>query len=416
MNLSGWQTKVESTASVARINYPDANRSPGGYNATLGGQGTTDAYLAQARTLSSTAWRPQLLAAAATDYIKSGYSGQRIDSVAPNATLVAVPLTAGGAKTYTFTVTYTDDNQINAASLGNGDLAITGPNGYNQLATLVSAIPSADGSTDVATYSVPAPANGAWSAAANGSYGIASRAGEVTDKVGNPVPAGSIGTFSVNINASAPTAAAVVTDVISPTTPVTLKVTYASTDGGIQVSSLDSNDLVVTATDGVTTTAARFVSADTTTNGTRAPRPTSSTRRTAGGTSATTASTPSPRRRGRSPPRPAGNSGRRSSARSRSRSTPPTSSRPGPTSYRSTRRRDDHGRLLRRQRRRRVHHRLRRHQRAGRAVRGRRPLDARGRATGAGTPADPLIARYSLPAAAGLAALARRHVPGHPRR
>src|SRR5439155_1107846 len=80
--------------------------------------------------------------------------------------------------------------------------------------------------------------------------------------------AASLGTFSVNINATAPTATLVTQDVLSATVPVTLKVTYATSDGGILVSSLDSNDLIITAPDGVTTTTARFVSADASTNGT----------------------------------------------------------------------------------------------------------------------------------------------------
>ena len=147
-------------------------------------------------------------------------------------------------------------------------------------------------------YSVPAPANGTWTATANGSYNVAIRQGEVTDKVGNPVPAGSLGTFTVSINAAAPTASLVTQDVLSATTPVTLKVTYATTDGGILVSSLDSNDLIITAPDGVTTTTAQFVSADIEHQRHPRPRPTTSTRRPAGGTSATTARAPSRRRPG----------------------------------------------------------------------------------------------------------------------
>ena len=53
---------------------------------------------------------------------------------------------------YTFTVTYADANGVDVTSLGNGNLLVTGPNGFSQAATLVSVNPPGNGSPRTATY------------------------------------------------------------------------------------------------------------------------------------------------------------------------------------------------------------------------------------------------------------------------
>ena len=70
----------------------------------------------------------------------------------------------GGGSTYSFSVTYTDDNQVDATTVGNGDVLVSGPGGYSQAATLVpnSNVVSTDGSTVNASYTIPAPGGGTW--------------------------------------------------------------------------------------------------------------------------------------------------------------------------------------------------------------------------------------------------------------
>jgi hypothetical protein len=245
-SFAQWQAAVEPTALSQKIAYPDPTRSPATYNAALGGTATLDGYLADARTLSSRAYRPALLGSATAAYIKEGFSGPRTDGVPPAGLLAAEDITAGGATSQTFTVTWTDDTQVDVATLGAGDVVVTGPGGYSQAAALVSTTVSADRTTVAAVYTVPAPA-GAWSAAANGAYTVAVAAGQVKDAAGNAAAAAPIGGFAVNIAAGAPTATlAAVAAITSPLVPATLTVTYAVPGGGsIDVATLGDGDLLV---------------------------------------------------------------------------------------------------------------------------------------------------------------------------
>jgi hypothetical protein len=269
LTLAQWQAQVEPTAISSMtggpITYPDPTRSPASYNATKGGAATTDDFMSEARKLSSRFYRTAYTAAAVNDYMKAGFAGQRNDAFAPTGQLIASNITAAGGASQTFTITWIDDNQINFSSIGNGDVLVTGPGGYSQAATLVSANANADGSVVAAIYSVAAP-SGAWSAAANGTYTVSAQAGQVLDKSGNSTPAASIGAFNVNIAAGAPTASLVTSNVTNTTAGATLTVTYAATGGGIDISTLDSNDLMVTGPNGFTTTAS-FVSVAPATNG-----------------------------------------------------------------------------------------------------------------------------------------------------
>ena len=254
--MAQWKATVEPTAQQVKISYPNPGRTPAGYTASLGGGGSLDAYLTEARKLSSRFYRPAYLAAATDNYIKEGFSGQRVDTLPPGGLLAADDITAGGSATQTLAVTWTDDNKVNLGAIGNGDVVVTGPGGYAQAAALLSSTASADGSSVVAVYSVPAPA-GAWSNAANGTYAVSVAPGQVTDVAGNAVPAAVLGTFAVNIAAGAPTARlAAVATVTSPLAPATLTVTYAAPTGvSINVSTLGNGDLLVLGPGGAETPA-----------------------------------------------------------------------------------------------------------------------------------------------------------------
>lgn len=122
----------------------------------------------------------------------------RSDTQAPTASAVAGPVTLSGGTTHLVTVTYVDNDAVDATSLGAGDILITGPNGFEQFATLVSVDAAGDGPQRVATYSFAAP-DGVWDAADNGTYAVVLRPDEVRDTSGNYHPGGALTTFEVGV-------------------------------------------------------------------------------------------------------------------------------------------------------------------------------------------------------------------------
>jgi hypothetical protein len=135
------------------------------------------------------------------DLIAAALAGP--DTTPPAAALTAGPaLTTASTSPYTFTVTYTDNAAVNAATLGNSNITVSNGSGYNQTATLVST-GLTNGPTVVATYSVPAPTGG-WTNASNGTYTIALAASQIADTSGNFAAAGKVGSFSVNIPVPTP--------------------------------------------------------------------------------------------------------------------------------------------------------------------------------------------------------------------
>jgi hypothetical protein len=122
-----------------------------------------------------------------------------IDKTAPTAgSLVAANVTTGGGATHSFTVVFSDNLAVDGASLDGSDIRVTGPGGFNQLATLVSATPAGNGTPRTATYQITAP-GGAWDSVDEGSYTIAIEANQVFDSAGNPVGATSLGGFLVSL-------------------------------------------------------------------------------------------------------------------------------------------------------------------------------------------------------------------------
>ncbi len=110
-----------------------------------------------------------------------------------------------GAHTYAFTVDYTDAVAIDPSTLGNDDLTVTGPNNFSQPGQFLSEA-SGSGQTE-ASYSISFPGigltdfnNGAYTVT-QAAYDPASSSG-VADASGAGFPAGTIGTFAVNLAAS----------------------------------------------------------------------------------------------------------------------------------------------------------------------------------------------------------------------
>src|SRR5207253_11277878 len=115
---------------------------------------------------------------------------------APSASGTFPNVTTPGAASYTLTVTYPDASAVNISTLDNSDIRVTGPNGFNQLATFVSVDVNTNGSPRVATYRITPP-GGSWDGADNGTYTVSVEPNQVANTSGFTVPAAAIGGFQV---------------------------------------------------------------------------------------------------------------------------------------------------------------------------------------------------------------------------
>ncbi len=114
------------------------------------------------------------------------------DTTRPTAMLTSAPsIQASSSSPYQFTVTYSDDGLINAATVGNNNLLVQLPGGTTEGATLVSTgLTSA--SSEVVTYQIPGPT-------ANGAYTVKTGAVPLSDVSGNQEAAATLGTFQVTL-------------------------------------------------------------------------------------------------------------------------------------------------------------------------------------------------------------------------
>lgn len=119
--------------------------------------------------------------------------------VAPVAESFPGDLTVSGQANHQFTVSYSDNIAINVATLGTGNVRVTGPGGYDQIATFVSVDIATNGTPRMATYSVSPAGGGTWTAFQNGTYAVAMVGAQVLDTENAAVPAGVLGQFQVAI-------------------------------------------------------------------------------------------------------------------------------------------------------------------------------------------------------------------------
>ncbi len=125
------------------------------------------------------------------------------DTQAPTANATVSDVTTAGGTTHTFDVTFTDNSEVEFADIVNGVIEVTGPNGYSEIANIVSVTPTTDAASLTATLSIPA-AGGTWDAADTGTYTISVAGFQVTDLSNNFVAGGTIGSFDVNLTGSTP--------------------------------------------------------------------------------------------------------------------------------------------------------------------------------------------------------------------
>lgn len=113
-----------------------------------------------------------------------------VDTTGPVAALGSVKAIVG-QNAITFQVRFYDGSGVNVDTMANGNVIVSGPNGFNAPATFVSVSdPGVNYGYQVATYSVATPAP----VADLSQYTFAMAANGVKDTVGNAVPAGPIGT------------------------------------------------------------------------------------------------------------------------------------------------------------------------------------------------------------------------------
>jgi hypothetical protein len=203
--------------------------------------------------------------------------GGALDTVPPAALLSVANITAAGSPSHSFSVTYSDNMAVSVATLGDGDLLVTGPHGYSNLVTLAGVDTQPDGSPRTATYSLPAP-SGTWKNGDNGAYQIALLENEVTDIYNNPVPASVLGGFTVAIPENTPslvvapsvlsvseggTAVFIVGLSAEPASPLTVVVAHASGSTNLVVEAGATNVLDASnRNEGVAVTLAALPDAD----------------------------------------------------------------------------------------------------------------------------------------------------------
>ena len=187
---------VTVVASGKAGTFVTTSRSAGGYQMQL--PAGTYSLVASGDSLKGLASIGSVTIAADNvkrDFLKSSF---KADLAAPVAKIAAVAPTKPGEYTQTFSITYTDNAAIDRSSLSNGDVNVTGPNGFAAAATLVSIDSAINAPARTVTYRFNAPL-GFFDSADNGQYCINLQPGQVRDVNGNYAPATRIGVFNVNV-------------------------------------------------------------------------------------------------------------------------------------------------------------------------------------------------------------------------
>lgn len=119
--------------------------------------------------------------------------------IPPVAELTAGDVTEPGVGLHRFTVLYSDNVAIQVSTLGDSDVRVTGPNGYQQWARLENVSPATNTTPVTAVYSVAPPDGQTWSARDNGLYEVWLSGNEVGDTEGGWASPGLLGRFTVAV-------------------------------------------------------------------------------------------------------------------------------------------------------------------------------------------------------------------------
>lgn len=187
------------------------------------------------------------------------------DSTRPDFTVPTTqPAATAGSTTYQFNVVYTDNNQIDASTLGNNNITVTGPGGFSQAATLVSQN-LGNGPSVQATYQITFA--GGLTNANSGTYTVTANlgAGGVTDANGNPLASANPAADTFTISLTAPNTGVTVGPIqgkflpsvvagskgkpvkfkVTNTSGATFKGTYVITLAASQTPAIDSSSIVL---------------------------------------------------------------------------------------------------------------------------------------------------------------------------
>jgi hypothetical protein len=149
-----------------------------------------------------------------------------LDTTPPTATYGQQTPNAGDAA-LDFTIAYADaTTAVDAASFDDGDITVTGPNGFVANAIFLSAAGT------IATYRINAP-GGTWNTADAGGYTVTQNAGQVQDTAHNARPAGAIATFTASPSFAWESGTTLNVEFDDSGTPITL----VSDDGSSPISS-----------------------------------------------------------------------------------------------------------------------------------------------------------------------------------
>jgi len=132
-------------------------------------------------------------------YFISGYLVPSGYVAPPQADLQVTNITQTGTGAKQFAVSYSDNLAINISTIDSSDIRVTGPNGYDRAAQLVSIDTPSDGTPRIATYSADPPTGIAWIPSDNGLYTIWLRTNQVADTEGAWAVAGQLGQFTVSV-------------------------------------------------------------------------------------------------------------------------------------------------------------------------------------------------------------------------
>jgi hypothetical protein len=119
-----------------------------------------------------------------------------VDAIPPSATLNATSLQLRHQASHPIIVSYQDNRAVDSATLRTGNIRITGPNGYDRLAPLITM--QATGTGWSVRYDVLPPGN-TWTSADNGQYTVHLVADQVADTSGNRAAAGVLGELSIAV-------------------------------------------------------------------------------------------------------------------------------------------------------------------------------------------------------------------------
>ncbi len=115
----------------------------------------------------------------------------------PTANMVAIMPLRASARFTEINVNYADSAAVMASSIGPGDLRVTGPRGFSQIATFVSKTEQTDFKIVSAKYRIDAPGTG-WDVMESGTYAVSLQNNAVLDATEIAVPGGSLGSFQIN--------------------------------------------------------------------------------------------------------------------------------------------------------------------------------------------------------------------------